>query len=191
MSTVPNNGTEGAVLQPPPSIPAHPMWPKDTVEDLTRFYGKHEIGQDGLPTDRWERSFLTTISLPYPMYYVGAIEPVRLLKLCCHRQIVRSLNGIFGDILKHYGSVEAVHEARMDLFGGCYCFRRRRGGYSLSTHAWGVAIDLDPERNQLGKKWEKNKGMMPEAVVEIFERYGWTWGGKWKLADAMHFQATS
>jgi len=185
---VSNLGEKGAAT-PPSSILALPMWPRDTVEDLTKYYGKHELGYDGLPTERWENSFLTTIATAYPMFYVGSVEPVRIHKICCNKQVAKSLNAILGDILKHYGSVEAVHQARMDLFGGCYCYRRRRGGHSLSTHAWGAAIDLDPERNQLGKKYDKTKGMMPEAVIKIFEKYGWTWGGLWKLPDAMHFQA--
>lgn len=162
-------------------------WPKQ--KDVPDFFGRHELGKDGMPTDRWQTRCLTQIRLPYPLRLSWAPETI-VQRLTCHKLVARDLGQILEDILKHFGSVEAVRKARMDLFGGCYNYRPMRNASSLSMHAWGVAIDLDPDRNGLGKKWKPDAGMMPEAVVEIFKRHGWTWGGLWKTPDAMHFQAT-
>jgi hypothetical protein len=60
----------------------------------------------------------------------------------------------------------------------------------LSLHAWGAAIDLDPDYNPVGWAWRRDAGMIPMAVVELFEAAGWRWGGQFKgRKDCMHFQA--
>ncbi len=157
---------------------------------MPAFFGRHEIGQDGMPTERWERSQLTSIQFPYPMRLAWDLGAV-VTRTRCHNAVARDLNAIIGEIWLHYGrDVSAVRAARMDLFGGCFNYRRMRGGSSLSMHAWGIAIDLDPDRNALGVAWKPKSGMMPEAVIDIFAGHGWTWGGLFSRPDAMHFQAT-
>jgi hypothetical protein len=70
-------------------------------------------------------------------------------------------------------------------FGGCYNVRSKRSGNRLSTHAWGIAIDLNPETNGMGRR-----GDLSAEVVEVFESFGFTWGGRWAGSgrDPMHFQ---
>jgi hypothetical protein len=70
-------------------------------------------------------------------------------------------------------------------FGGCYNFRSKRTSGKLSTHSWGIAIDLNLETNAQGT----SGGMNPD-VVEIFRRFAFKWGGDWsgKSKDPMHFQ---
>lgn len=167
-------------------------WPKADPVELGRFYGIHTLDQYGVPTARWEDTRLREITFPYPMRL--AWDPAKTLwKSRAHEQVVPSLRRIFNAIWKFYGgNVVAIREARMDLYGGIYCFRRARGLSSLSMHAYGAAIDLDPEKNAMGVPWKAGKGMMPEIVVQIFEAEGWKWGGKWKSRpDPMHFEATS
>lgn len=54
----------------------------------------------------------------------------------------------------------------------------------LSTHSWAMAADIDPKQNGVG-----TDGNIPTWVVEIFERWGFTWGGRWETyKDPMHFQ---
>ena len=76
--------------------------------------------------------------------------------------------------------------AGMNLFGGAYNFRQKRGSENLSVHSWGCAIDFDPANNAMGDATPK----IPEWVVEIFTDNGWFWGGYWKgkRTDPMHFQ---
>lgn len=165
-------------------------YPKES--DMPAYFGRIETGADGLPTERWERERLTTISTPYPLRLSWDTD-TKVSRVRCALAVASDLQSIFEEIWNHYDrDLDKVQFARMDLYGGCFNFRRKRGLAGLSTHAYGAAIDLDPDRNGLGVEWKKGKGMMPEEVVAIFEAHGWTWGGRWKTRpDPMHFQATS
>jgi len=94
-------------------------------------------------------------------------------------------------VLAHYGQAE-IRRLRLDLFGGCYNYRRMRGGSAWSTHAWGIALDFDPDRNQLS--WGRDKASFAKAEFdkwwEIWENEGWTSLGRTKNYDWMHVQAT-
>lgn len=79
----------------------------------------------------------------------------------------------------------------LDLFGGSLNVRKMRGGSAYSMHSWGIAIDFDPERNQL--KWGKDRARLaqPDAVpfwLE-WEREGWLSLGRARDFDHMHVQA--
>jgi D-alanyl-D-alanine carboxypeptidase len=77
---------------------------------------------------------------------------------------------------------------------GVYNCRPVRGTRRLSMHAYGAAIDLNIryadywlwEKSANGKIRWKNR--IPQAIVEIFERHGFIWGGKWYHYDTMHFE---
>lgn len=148
--------------------------PMDTPSGLRAFYGTPGDG-------------LVKLTCPYPM--VLAWDPsIKIKSFMCHEKVHDSLYNCLQRVLKVCGGVEGVQKARMDLFGGCYNERNRRGGRTLSTHSWGIAIDLDPSRNERGKPWKKDSGMIPMEIVNIFEDSGWTWGGRFSVPDAMHFQ---
>lgn len=166
-------------------------WPKDTPKALNAFYGKHDLGSDGLPTGAWLSENLKLFSVPYPL--APAWNPSQQVKkIRCHKRVGESLVRIFEQILDYYGDYENVKVARMHLYAGCYNFRIIKDSVRLSTHAWGAGIDLDPEKNPLGKKYSAKAGMLPEVVIEIFEAEGWKWGGRFvQRPDCMHFQATA
>ena len=48
---------------------------------------------------------------------------------------------------------------------------------------YGAALDFDAPWNRLG-----DEPTMHPLIVRVFTRRGWTWGGKWKRPDGMHFQ---
>jgi len=164
-------------------------WPADTQAELEAFYSVHRLDATGKPTAAWERDHLTRLRLPYRMtlsWQPGS----SVSSITCHKKVGGSLERILTGILRHYGSEQEVRNHRMHLFGGCYNYRRVTGGSRLSTHAWGAAIDLDPDRNRYGEPWDPRKGMMPLEVVGLFEAEGWRWGGRFSTPDPMHFQAT-
>jgi hypothetical protein len=166
------------------------LWPNETQAELEAFYSKHRLGADGRPTAAWQEANLMRIVLPYPM--VIAWPPgSAVTRMLCHKKVAESLKRVFTQILEHYGSVEKVKRARMHLFGGCYNYRIVRGASRLSTHAWGAGIDIDPDNNPLGKRYDPAAGMMPQPVIDIFKAEGWKWGGDFRSRpDCMHFQAT-
>jgi hypothetical protein len=79
--------------------------------------------------------------------------------------------------------------------GGSFNWREIAGTARLSPHSWGIAIDLNP---RLGAYWRGNKNggsrvvelreKYPQEIVEVFEKHGFIWGGKWSHFDLMHFE---
>jgi len=163
-------------------------WPRQDAASLNAFYGNPDTNHDGVADRAWEDANLTRLAPAYRMALAwDKTKQVSAIRV--HKKCAASLDRILHGILAHYGTQEAIEAARMHLFGGCYAFRMKRGGSTLSNHSWASAIDLDPERNGFGVRWRPDAGMMPEAVVALFAAEGWVWGGKWGTADAMHFQA--
>jgi hypothetical protein len=52
----------------------------------------------------------------------------------------------------------------------------------LSLHSFGIAVDL--KRKSLPNYQNK----IPMEIVEIFEKEGFAWGGRWYHYDTMHFE---
>src|SRR6185503_15153788 len=137
-------------------------FPKDTQADLDAYYSKHTLGPNGEPTAAWKREHLTTITPAYPLTL--AFPPgTTVTKVTCHKKVADNLTRVFGKILEHFGSVENVRKARMHLFAGMFNFRKIRGSNRLSTHSWGISIDIDSAKNPQGKPHDESKGMMPKA----------------------------
>jgi hypothetical protein len=44
-------------------------------------------------------------------------------------------------------------------------------------------LDINVAQNPYGAE-----PRMDRRVVEVFERWGFTWGGRWLVPDAMHFE---
>jgi hypothetical protein len=75
---------------------------------------------------------------------------------------------------------------------GAYAWRNQRGSATkLSMHSLGAALDFNAPANPLGTPPAETLmgSELGLGVVRIFERHGWTWGGRFSRPDAMHFQA--
>jgi hypothetical protein len=61
---------------------------------------------------------------------------------------------------------------------------------SRSMHAWGVAIDINTKSSDywLWSPGGVYRNRIPFAIVDIFEKHGFIWGGKWGHFDTMHFE---
>jgi peptidoglycan L-alanyl-D-glutamate endopeptidase CwlK len=78
---------------------------------------------------------------------------------------------------------------------GTYNWRPIAGTDQLSAHAFGIAIDINSDYSDYWR-WAKPNGdgkiayrnRIPHSIVEIFERHGFIWGGKWYHYDTMHFE---
>lgn len=110
----------------------------------------------------------------------------------CHAKVADALTSIFTETYKHYGEGD-WRKLGLDLFGGCYNYRKMRGGSSWSMHSWGIAVDLDPANNQL--KWGRDRATFAKPVYEPFwkivESHGFTSLGRKYNYDYMHLEATS
>ena len=116
-------------------------------------------------------------------------KSTRVTTIRCHKLVADNFSSVFNEILEVYGLAK-IQELGIDLFGGCFNFRSMRGGSDYSRHSWGIAIDLDPERNQLKETSRTARFARPEydKLHEIFEKYGFENMGKVKGYDWMHFQ---
>lgn len=74
--------------------------------------------------------------------------------------------------------------------GGTFVWRNIAGTNRLSNHSFATAIDINTKYSAYWK-WNKNlvyQNQIPMEIVEIFEKYGFIWGGKWYHYDTMHFE---
>ena len=150
-----------------------------TTQQIIAKYGKPD--DDG-------SDYLVTIQLPYPMRLAWD-KKTSVTKIRCHKLIAEKLKLVFQDILTHYGLTK-IQELGIDLFGGCFAFRKMRGGNDYSRHSWAIAIDLDPARKGLKTSWVKAQFSKPEykPMIDIFYKHGFINLGKEKNYDAMHFE---
>lgn len=147
--------------------------PKGLTEIIQTFGNVPLLAADGIITPEEEATFLTVMDLPFPMKLSWANTMVSRMK--CNKKMVNIFHSTLEEIKK------AHLEHLIKEYGGCYAFRPKRTSGSLSTHSWGIAIDLNPTDNPLG-----SKGNMPGEIVTIFKDKGFIWGGDFK--DPMHFQ---
>jgi hypothetical protein len=81
--------------------------------------------------------------------------------------------------------------------GGTYNWRFIAGTQRLSSHSFGITIDINTKYSSYWQ-WDckcsdeevklKYRNEIPLELVEIFEKYGFIWGGRWEHYDTMHFE---
>jgi hypothetical protein len=150
-----------------------------TTKERIAKYGKPNQTGDG---------YLVTIQLPYPMRLAWDIDTV-VHKMRCHKLVADKFLNVFNELMRVYG-YNKIKELGIDLFGGCFNFRKMRAANDWSTHSWAIAIDLDPSRNGMNTKITKAQFSKPEykQMIEIFKKHGFEWGGDLWEKDCMHFQ---
>jgi hypothetical protein len=150
-----------------------------TTKELTKKYGTPNAEGKG---------YLVTIDLPYDFYYDG--KPVK--KMRCHKLVADKFKAVFEEILTVYG-LEKIQALGINKYGGCFNYRKMRGGTELSRHSWGVAIDLDPARNLLKENHRTARFARPEykPMIDIFYKHGFLSLGREKDYDWMHFEIAS
>lgn len=108
------------------------------------------------------------------------------------------LNGVAEKLAAVSKELDAL-PARFDPYlfpsAGTYNCREIAGTTRVSAHGHGIAIDIATERSDYWR-WAGAKAggaipyrnRVPMEIVEIFERHGFIWGGKWYHYDTMHFE---
>lgn len=132
--------------------------------------------------------YLETVICPYPLRIAWDTDTTTS-KVRCHKLIAPNLKAVFTDLLAHYG-YDKIKELGIDLYGGCFNYRKMRGGSSLSKHAFGIAIDLDPARNTLKETKKTARFARPEykPMIDIFYKHGFIGLGIEKDIDWMHWE---
>jgi hypothetical protein len=109
--------------------------------------------------------------------------------------LVTTVNGVADKIAAISRELDALpHLARYAAASaGAYSCRSIAETRRLSFHAYGAAIDLNLRFSDYWL-WKAEKtapvwrNRIPATIVEIFERHGFIWGGKWYHYDTMHFE---
>ena len=139
------------------------------------------IRTDGTLDSRWQVDHLARVELPFSLPLAWDL-PTSVTRITCHKLLVEVFASVFVQV-----EADGLR-AKVHSFGGCFDFRQQRTGAKLSTHSWGIAIDLNPGSNAQG-----SLGDMDPGLIEVFRGAGFEWGGDWpgKTRDGMHFQFCS
>lgn len=75
---------------------------------------------------------------------------------------------------------------------GTYVCRVIAGTNRRSMHSYAASIDINVAHSDYwlwaGGEGAPYRNRIPYEIVEIFERHGFIWGGKWSHFDTMHFE---
>ena len=96
----------------------------------------------------------------------------------CNKIMWEPLLGALNQVIEE-GLQNTLSKDEFQKSGGCYAPRRINrfnAGGAISRHAWGIAIDINVK-----------SGYHPR-VVQIFNQWGFAWGGTWTSPDEMHFE---
>jgi len=128
------------------------------------------------------------------------------------REVERSLVKVawFGEsvrVTKRQGAAAALEKVRDELTSrpelkkylspsaGTFNWRKVANAPNMSVHSFGAAIDIN---TKFADYWIWSGGKpgkvphyankFPLAIIDMFERHGFIWGGRWYHYDTMHFE---
>lgn len=169
MVTIPNRD-----VTPDIELAIPKVWPREA--DCMAFYGNVGANQ-------------TQVALPFDMYLAWS-PSTRVTKITVNKKVADSVARVFRQLAEVYSKSER-NALGIDLFGGSLNVRKKRGGNTYSMHSWGIALDFDPERNQLS--WKKPQARLSHADAlpfwKAWEDEGWLSLGRARNFDWMHVQA--
>ncbi|MGN6802133.1 MAG: M15 family metallopeptidase [Ginsengibacter sp.] len=120
-------------------------------------------------------------------------------KLGGKKILITSVNGIDKKVKKISDELDKHPELRQYVanIGGTFNWRKINGTKIQSAHSFGISIDINTTYSNYWQ-WECNctnensnityKNRIPQLIVDIFEKNGFIWGGKWYHFDTMHFE---
>lgn len=145
-------------------------------------------------------------------------------EMICNKAIEQDLREIFQELFENRYPIERISliseydnddERSMSANNtSCYCYRTINGQKTLSKHARGMAVDVNPLYNPCvhvktgkvepasGKKYAYNRqrlkvnGKLKVSLIDkndlcyrLFTAHGFKWGGDWKnKKDYQHFE---
>ena len=168
------------------------------IED--QFHYTYPTGSKMIPTDSCFDPGRVRNEAFFRKMYGGTKEAVKsnLVEVAWgeERLMVNKINGC-SDSLRKAGLEfrDLPDSLKQFVFpsAGCFNYRNIKGTTRLSCHSYGIAIDINVKHAHYWR-WAKNKDVIkyknaiPYAIVEVFERYGFIWGGYWYHYDTMHFE---
>lgn len=143
--------------------------------DLYDLFGTPNYGQ-------WEQDYMRTLDLtefePFFSHVLDYEGNKWGCKIYANYVIHEQLHKAFSNLIKSGCAFE------LKSYDGCWNIRKMSGGGDLSTHSWGISIDLNAAENPYG-----GPVRLTDKFVRCFADAGFEWGGLWRTKDGMHFQA--
>lgn len=147
-----------------------------TQLEVKRRFGEFslKLGSSGalVPDSAWMARWIRTQKVP------------QLGEVVCNKAILPDLLAAMNEITAQ-GLGKLVDTADFVREGGCFNPRVARfsDGGTLSSHSWGIAVDINVNVNPLGGKPHQDP-----RLVAIMASHGFTWGGRWLRPDGAHFE---
>ncbi len=107
--------------------------------------------------------------------------------------MITSVNGVDKALQKVSDELDRLPDDMLKYvkrLGGTFNWRPILNTNRMSPHSYGIAIDINTAYSDYWE-WEKGSGYknrIPMEIIEVFEKYGFIWGGKWFHYDTMHFE---
>ncbi len=104
-----------------------------------------------------------------------------------------SINGAsdrLEEVVSELKQLGAEYQKYLKNIGGTFNWRNIAGTHRLSNHSFGTAIDINTKFSNYWQ-WSSDlsyRNQIPIEIVQIFEKHGFIWGGKWYHFDTMHFE---
>lgn len=180
-----------------------------------RINGKSYRANDYVPLS-------SLIYLKLPHYNFNGEVQVGEIIVC--RDIIEDVKAVFKELFESKYQIESMYlvdkywtgnpdttdSASIDVNNtSSFCYRNSTGGGNLSQHAYGRAIDINPQQNPYvsystgSPQWshsnadayiDRGTGLAhvithDDLAYKVFTKYGFTWGGDWTSPkDYQHFQ---
>lgn len=208
---VPNNKSQMEALHNEKDLENNGFTPVFEIMDLPNYIIDKITGvswHEDAPVGLEDLSYLN-------LTYWDFDEQLQIGELIVHRKVAQEVVEIFQEL---YEAKYPIAKMRLideyyaddnlsmkDNNTSAFCYRVVEGTNVISTHSYGLAIDINPVQNPYivggkvlpieGKEFldreNVRKGMIVKGdpAYNAFKSRGWTWGGDWtRVKDYHHFQ---
>jgi hypothetical protein len=172
-----------------------------------QFYATYPVGRNGLsPTENFDPGRVRNRAFFSKMYgdcQKGEVTKklVAIAWLPAHggqKLLVTKVNDVAARLEAVSAELDRLPQHFLKYLkpsSGTYNCRVIARTKRASPHGLGIAIDINAPQTDYWQ-WNKPgsggilayKNHVPWEIVEIFEKHGFIWGGKWYHYDAMHFE---
>jgi hypothetical protein len=178
------------ITEQPNNLPNNFVYPEPKFKPLTQnqlkeLFGTfpYTINANGSTitvTNNWRQNNMVTIEIPQ----IANLLPYRTNKMTVHKKVAEQFKTLFNE----WEKAGLIHLVK--TYDGAYNARLIRGSKTaLSSHAYGIAFDINTKWNGLGVNppLPGEEGTLVE-LVNIASDCGFYWGGFFSRKDGMHFE---
>lgn len=148
---------------------------------------------------RFEPFFLKMYGATKEEVRANLVEVVWLPRTVNQKILVTRVNGVDEKVRRISEELDGAPEFATYLkdIAGTFNWRKISGTNRLSTHSFGITMDINARHSNYWQ-WDCKckdeavrlvyRNRVPMKIVEVFERHGFIWGGRWYHYDTMHFE---